>query len=83
MDLSEAAKNLLSARPMNLSKLGRLVLAFLLATNGVPALLASNSTPVNKRAEVTDWANALGLSGESCGDRDFLSRLLGHRHRQP
>src|SRR5437763_3014470 len=61
--LSRTATNLLYGPQMFLSKLGRFFLASLIATNGVPALLASNATPLDRTAVVTDWANALGLSG--------------------
>ena len=84
--LSRTATNLLYGPQMFLSKHGRFFLASLIATNGVPALLASNATPLDRTAVVTDWANALGLSGNPVSAmvsfelfvRPALRKLQGH-----
>ena len=53
---------------MNLSKIGRLFLASLLAVNGLPALGSYNATPIDRNTVLQNWANALGMSGDLAQD---------------
>ena len=68
---------------MVLSKLGRLFLASLLATNGVPALLGVDVDAGRQERRRDGMGQRPWAFRRSRRERDLLNRLLGHRHGHP